>query len=206
MTEQLEHELRHVFGEDAERAPAAVALAEGVRRRVRQRRQSRLFWGAAALVAASVAGVALVGGGLLSDPTQPTGALPNGGEAKCGVVYSPSLVADRAFAFDGTVTAIAPGRTNRPDKGRLDLVAVTFTVNEWFAGGAGTTATVDMPPPRSSYDSSHAPPSYGVGTRLLVSGGPRWGGAPLDDAVARVCGFTRYYDEATADSWRDATN
>jgi hypothetical protein len=47
-------------------------------------------------------------------------------------------------------------------------------------------------------------PAYGIGNRLLVSGMPRRGGAALTDAIAWGCGFTRYYDKATADSWRAA--
>lgn len=45
MTEQLERELRLLFTEDAESAPIAAALADEARRRVRQRRRSRLVWG-----------------------------------------------------------------------------------------------------------------------------------------------------------------
>jgi hypothetical protein len=45
--------------------------------------------------------------------------------------------------------------------------------------------------------------TYEVGTRLLVSGEPRWGGAPLDRAIAYGCGgFTRYYEAALAEEWR----
>jgi hypothetical protein len=47
-------------------------------------------------------------------------------------------------------------------------------------------------------------PGYRIGTRLLVSGMPRWGGAPLADAIAWGCGFTRYYSPATAAAWATA--
>jgi hypothetical protein len=40
---------------------------------------------------------------------------------------------------------------------------------------------------------SESPPSYSVGTRLLVS---------REDAIAWGCGFTRYVDEETAAAWR----
>ena len=118
MTEQLERELRLLFAEDSERAPAPAALADEARRRVRQRRQSRLAWGAGALVAASVAAGAGLGGGPLngspareqavahSPESRPTGALPGGEMADCVYAYSPPLLRDRAFVFDGTVTAI----------------------------------------------------------------------------------------------------
>lgn len=213
MTEQLEHELRHLFAEDAERAPAATDLAAGALRRVRRRRNTRLAWAAGALVAASLATVALLGGGLLggqptgvvSPPTvAPQGPLPDGGSASCVEQYSPAAVNGRSFAFDGTVTAIGPGRSDRADTG-LDLVAATFTVNEWFEGGSGSAVTVDITPPDAAPSSGASAPAYEVGTRLLVSGEPRWGGAPLTDAIAWGCGFTRYYDEETASSWRAAS-
>jgi hypothetical protein len=40
---------------------------------------------------------------------------------------------------------------------------------------------------------SESPPSYAVGTRLLVSG---------EDQIVWACGFTRYFDEETAAAWR----
>jgi hypothetical protein len=43
-----------------------------------------------------------------------------------------------------------------------------------------------------------------MGSRLLVSGEPRWGGTPLEDPIAWGCGFTRYYDSGTAKSWKQA--
>lgn len=61
-----------------------------------------------------------------------------------------------------------------------------------------------QPPTVGNPDS--AVTAYGVGTRLLVSGGPRWGGPPLRDAIAWGCGFTRYYDPQTAADWAAATH
>lgn len=82
---------------------------------------------------------------------------------------------------------------------------MTFHVNKWFRGGSSDTVTVDWYPPHqgnSNTDPSLA--SYGVGSRLLVSGGPRWGGALLDSPIAWTCGFTRYYDPQTAAAWEAA--
>lgn len=59
----------------------------------------------------------------------------------------------------------------------------------------GSTVVVDLQAPARS---------YGLGSRLLVSGEPRWGGTALEDAIAWGCAFTRYYDPATANSWRRA--
>jgi hypothetical protein len=221
MTEQLEHELRQLFVEDAEQAPAVVALAEEARRRVRRHRHARLAWGTGLLVAASVAGVAAFGSGLLTGspvgerpaaPSAasfpnglPTGPVWGGGTASCVMGYSPGNMAGLAFAFDGTVTSIGPGQSDRSGS-NLGLVGTTFTVNEWFVGGSGTTVTVDMPPPGDRDAMDEVPPAYEVGSRLLVSGQHRWGGATMDDAIAWGCGFTRYYDKATAHGWRAATH
>jgi len=214
MTDQLERELRQLFAEDADRAPLSAGLGEGALRRVRQRRHAQLAWATGA-VAATALTMAVISGGLLGGqpvgdqvarppaaskspvptlagtaPKGPQGPLDSGVAASCAEQYSMTSLTGRAFAFDGTVTAIGPARSNRPGTD-YGLIAATFTVNQWYRGGSGATVTVDMSPP-------------GIGTRLLVSGEPRWGGAPLTDAIAHPCGFTRYYDKATADSWRAA--
>ena len=135
-----------------------------------------------------------------------TGPVGDGGAtASCVESYSVKTIGNRAFAFDGTVTAIAPGGTNESDKGALDTVAVTFSVNEWFKGGTNETVTVDLISPTSDIAGDETP-AYEEGTRLLVSGEPRWGGQPLDDAIAWSCGgFTRYYEATVADEWRLGT-
>jgi hypothetical protein len=226
-TEQL---LRQLFAADADATPEGVDLAAGARRKVRHRRR---VW--AALGSGAVGTLAVVAGLLVTtgpggqgatppiaaparSTTQPGlpsgtpavgrtghGAVPFGGSQDCVAAYSPAAVADRAFSFDGTVTAIGPSLPNRPD---MDpgLVAVTFRVNQWFRGGSGATVTVDWYSPgqrNSATDPSLA--SYGVGSRLLVSGEPRRGGAPSDSPVAWTCGFTRYYDPHTAADWAAAT-
>jgi len=224
MTEQLEQELRLVFAEDAARAPVSATLAQGALRRVRRRRHAHVAWatGAAAALVAAVAVVSagLLGGQPVGQPlaTPPvaskaplaipsgsaqTGPLKSGGNAKCVEEYSPTSVTGRAFAFDGTVTAIGPARSNRPGVG-LDLVAATFSVNHWYKGGSGSTVTVDIDHTGTGKWIEDSAPAYGIGSRLLVSGMPRSGGAALTDAIAWGCGFTRYYDKATADSWQAA--
>ena len=115
-------------------------------------------------------------------PDTRSGAVPVSGEGGCVERYSASAVSGRAFAFDGTVTAIGDG-------------AVTFEVAEWFVGEGPASYTVRMRPPTKS-GMSESSPSYFVGTRLLVSG-------ELDgDPIAWTCGFTRYFDEETAAAWR----
>lgn len=138
-----------------------------------------------------------------------TGALAGGEAASCAEEYGDGSLQQRGFAFDGTVERVGePGFTDRGDEGDLGYVAVTFTVHEWFAGGGGEQVVVGMDPPTggrgSGADAHEGGPSYGVGSRLLVSGEPRWGGDPLQDPVAWGCGFTRHHDEATARQWREA--
>ena len=220
MTEQLERELRLLFAEDAEGAPHPDGLAARARGRAGQTRR-RTVWGAGLLAAASVTGVVLGVQAMAPPAAPPTtaapevssdpqdapqstlkGALTGSAMASCVEQYSPTTVAGLAFAFDGTVTEIGPGRTDRPGQGALGYAGVTFEVTEWFHGGDGSTVTVDVSAPTDVVVSGEDVPSYAPGTRLLVSGQPRWGGAPLDDPIAWGCGFTRYYDEATADRWR----
>lgn len=223
MTEQLEHELRHLFAEDAELAPAAVALAEEARRRVSQHRRAWLVWGAGALIAASVAVVAVLASGVLADgqpsrspialppsssaPTpSPTteervGALPVPAGASCAK-SSPDVVARlTALSFDGTVVAVGPSRQSEGSDGYSAWITTTFDVHEWFHGGSGATVTVDIPV-GGSIDSM--PPPFEMGTRLLVSGDKP--GPAAKGIVAWGCGFTRYYDAPTADNWRAATS
>ncbi len=199
------------------RVPESVPDFGAVQARARQRRRTRIVAvTAAAAVVVAVASVA--GGGLLSDrdsdvpalaaqpaprDTRPhlSGALPGNELASCAHSYSPRQVADEPFAFDGTVTRMR-------EHPRFGDEAVTFAVNEWFRGGIEATVTVDMGPPGPRVRMSEYPlagRSYGVGTRLLVSGYPRWGGPPLRHAVATGCGLTRYYDPNTAGAWRSAT-
>lgn len=171
--------------------------------------------GAAAPPTSAAGGVAPPGAGTSTGSREParsgpplpvrTGPVPGDGRASCVEGYDSTTIGHRSFAFDGTVTALGPGTTNRPGTGRLDTVAVTFAVNEWFTGGTGATVTVDLMSPAST-GSGNEVPLYEQGTRLLVSGEPRWGGDPLQDPIAWSCGgFTRYYEPAVADDWRRGT-
>lgn len=129
------------------------------------------------------------------------GPLPDGGASSCVEHYSAATIAGRAFAFDGVVVDIGRSVSDRGDDGDLGLPGVTFEVREWFAGGRAETVTVDLQPARAPEESV---PAYGLGSRLLVSGEPRWGGKPLAAPIAWGCGFSRYYDAETATVWREA--
>lgn len=217
MSTQTENQLRDLFDFDAAHAPTAQGLAAGARYRAGRQRQARLAG------AAGVAVVVLLAAGTFSathdwvvrgdtrpqagpstSPLGGVGPLPDGAAAGCVESYSPAAVSGRAFAFDGTVTNIGPARTNRPGV-ELDLANVTFRVNQWFQGGDAATVAVDMTAPDARGITFEGGPSYGLGTRLLVSGEPRWGGNPLDNAIAWGCGFTRYYAPSEASQWAGTT-
>lgn len=131
-------------------------------------------------------------------PAAPSGALPGNLAASCVEEYDLTTLKRRAFAFDGTVSRIVPMQP-AADGGAPPAAyrIVTFIVHEWFRGGDQTTVTVDMLRPGAG-----SVQGYGIGTRLLVSGEPRWGGGPLQAPVAWGCDFTRHYDQPTAASWR----
>lgn len=140
------------------------------------------------------------------DPTADRrGPLPGGGAASCVESYAPEAVQGRAFAFDGVVAEVGGSVSDRGDEADLGLRGVTFEVREWFSGGGGDSVTVDLQPPTTgSVDPAASGYAYDVGSRLLVSGEPRWGGSPLESPIAWGCGFTRYHDAETATAWRDA--
>ncbi|MEV0902931.1 hypothetical protein [Actinoplanes sp. NPDC049802] len=200
MSEHLEQQLRDVFAQDADEAPILSPATVGqVAGRVRRRRHLSVAAGAAVLVVL-VSGTALAGAATFGDPpksrsetvTARYGELPDARGADCSAYRSAGDLATRDFAFDGTVEGIASPATSQP----VPYTAVTFTVHEWFRGGSGNRATVTMMAPLGTgVYVSEAGPSYMVGTRLLVSG---------DSWVAATCGYTRYYDEATAAAWRAA--
>lgn len=133
-------------------------------------------------------------------PTEGHGDLFPGHSLECVERYGAQTIANRAFAFDGTVVSIGdwPAGGGQADP----YVAVVLRVNHWYRGGRGDTVTVAMFPPEVVTSVGNA--AYGVGSRLLVSGEARYGGAPLDDPVSWACGFTRWYSEADAQAWRQA--
>jgi hypothetical protein len=129
-----------------------------------------------------------------------TGALPNGPNASCVEPYNLRNLRNRGVSFDGTVVKTSPVQSDRAGAGGVSgYLMVSFQVHQWFRGGSGTSTSVDMFGPTMS-SAQHV--SYGVGTRLLVSGEPEVTGGSLPGPIGWGCGFTRYYDPATAASWR----
>ena len=133
--------------------------------------------GVAALAVIALA-VAFIGGG--SAPGVVPGA--SGGIASCVEPYSPTAVANRAFAFVGTVTAI-------------DGERVTFSVDRAFRGAEAGTITLDAPGMTGTTITSAGGPNLAVGERYLVAG---------DDHFAWGCGYTQPYDDAVAAEWAAA--
>ena len=209
----LERQLRDMFHDRETQAPAARPVSEylGDQPVKSSRRWQFLAVPAAVVVtAAVVVGVAALS---VSSPSRQPAAGPSvsgirgegpvwdSATADCDWPYAVEYVPKKDFAFDGTVTAIGPAQSGGPGDDRY-LSAVTFTVNEWFLGGTAPSLTVDMPKPQESGSGA-----YGTGTRLLVAGGPRWGGPdPTADAFAGgACGYVVYWDAQTADAWRAAS-
>lgn len=132
-------------------------------------------------------------------PGQSRGDVFGAGSANLSCVesYTPESLARRSFAFAGTVSDVGARAA-----GGDPFVPVTFQVHQWFRGGRGESVTVTMLPPEGNISAGGA--TYAVGSRLLVSGEPRFGGEPLADRVAWACGYTRWYDEAEAEVWRES--
>lgn len=220
-----EQQLTDRFHEWGRHGPEPIGPAEAALRGARTRRGRLAGVGIAGAVAVLAGSLALPGLGhraaapsVAASPswTVPAGkagaALGGGGAASCAYGYSPDVMAERTeFAFDGTVISIGPPRSDhRRSRPEEELVGVTLRVNQWFRGDTGESVVVDMPAPASATtgEDSLGSPEYGVGTRMLVSGTPRWGGGdPLAAAIAwwGCGGFTRYYSAEVAAEWADAT-
>ena len=104
--------------------------------------------------------------------------------ASCVEQYSPQAVAKRAFAFDGTVTAIVGDE-------------VTFRVDERYSGSPAAVVTLTAGGMTGAAITSAGGPHLEVGARYLVAG---------EDHFAWPCGFTQPYDPVVAAEWAAATD
>jgi hypothetical protein len=138
--------------------------------------------------------------GITSDSS--TGSKPDGDAASCVEIYGPDTLAKRSFAFDGTVLSVEVRTDPQLPVGEQEIPWVMFHVHRWFEGGE--EATVGVWVENLNIDTSVGTVQAEPGTRLLVSGEPRWGGAPLNDAIAWPCGFTRPWSEQLSTEWAAA--
>lgn len=111
------------------------------------------------------------------------GAITPGGSmsGSCVEFYDLTTLEGRETAFDGTLVAVDGDRA-------------TFTVNQWFRGGDGTSVTLAGASVLQGNNSAQPGASLTPGTRLLVAG---------DGGFAWSCGFTQPYDAAVAQQWME---
>lgn len=155
------------------------------------------------LVAAGIAVLALLGGGVVSllrtDRTdvdiagiQPTPTpmattatagpiTPGGAVGSCVEVYDKQTLANRELAFDGTLKRVNGDRA-------------TFSVNEWYRGGDSDEVTLAGAATFSGITSAGPAVMLEPGTRLLVAG---------DGQFVWSCGFTQPYNASVARQWQD---
>ena len=130
-------------------------------------------------VAAAVALAVFLGQGPSPTPSQE----PGPGIGSCVETYSLEALANRNFAFDGTVAAI-------------DGDQVTFDINQSFLGSLGDPVTLSAAGMTGTSITSGGGPSLAEGQRYLVAG---------DDTFVWGCGFTQPYDAGVAAHWEEAT-
>jgi hypothetical protein len=116
--------------------------------------------------------------------------------ASCALDYNPSTLAQRSWAFDGTLVSLG----SLEDSHLGPVPSATFSVNHWYRGGSGDQVTVQF----DLGSISDFVPEAEASARLLVTGEPRWGGQPLDDPVAWACGFTQPWTADAAAAWANA--
>ena len=154
--------------------------------------RSRATWAFGALAAAAAAAVVVVAVALSSGagataasqaPGTGAGQDPGAGIGSCVDTYSPTTLASREFAFDGTVSAI-------------DGEQVTFEINSAYAGDLGDSITLTATGMTGTSITSSGGVSLSDGQRYLVAG---------DDEFVWGCGFTQPYDEAVAAEWAEVT-
>ena len=113
------------------------------------------------------------------------GSAPDGDPAPrvglCVENYDLATLANREFAFDGTVTA-------------LNAERATFVINDSFWGGMDGSVTLDAPGMTGGSITTAGGPPLVEGARLLVAG---------DGQFVWGCGFTQPYDETVAADWAE---
>lgn len=181
-------------------SPAAQALFERITmdhtNPAPTRRRTVALACTAAVVAIAITGAAIAVTGdddstttttrlAVPEPTNggviPGGGITPGGAASCVELYDQSTLGNREFAFDGIVKAVEGDD-------------ITFTVNEWYRGGATPEVTLAGANVLGGMTSAGTATPLEVGARLLVAG---------DGGFAWSCGFTQPYAPAVAATWAD---
>jgi hypothetical protein len=113
---------------------------------------------------------------------------------------------DADFAFAGTVTAVDPAPTPSEEQD-VTVGRWTLAVDEWFSGPGPAEVTVPLSLGAETIlgpDGERT--DLGVGDRLLLSGFESEGDEPWGDLPYEpgLCGYSRTFDEPTADIWREA--
>jgi hypothetical protein len=185
------HELRRADPAHLSPAPSEskvriwARIQEATMDDTRSAGRRRIAW-AGSLAAAAVASIAALAL-LLNQGTPAPGPSddPGTGIGSCVETYSLDALANRDFAFDGTVAA-------------MDGDSVTFSVYEAFSGDASADDSITLNAQGMSGTSitSAGGPTLTEGKRYLVAG---------DDEFVWACGFTQPYDEAVAAEWAEAT-
>lgn len=183
-------ELAHANPVPSDRAPSEskariwARIQEVTMEDTRHTRSRPAGWllglGGAAVAGVAIAVLALNNGGAPA-PTDDPGIGP--GIGSCVEQYSPEALANRDFAFDGSVTAITGDQ-------------VTFDVTETFVGQVPDEVTLTASGMTGTSVTSAGGPNLSVDDRYLVAG---------DGEFAWACGFTQPYDDAIAAEWADAT-
>jgi hypothetical protein len=145
-------------------------------------RPARLATLGAGLIAVGALALVLAVGRVGDRPGLGPSPSADPGSALCIEQYSLVTLANRAFAFDGTVTAIDGDR-------------VSFTVHHAYRGAGGGSITLDAAGMTGPAITIGGGPSLVIGQRFLVAG---------EDHFVWGCGFTQPYDEAIAAQWAAA--
>ena len=140
--------------------------------------RSRRAWGIG-LTGAATAGVVALALTLNNGGNPAPSDDPGTGIGSCVETYSPETLANRDFAFDGTVTAINGD-------------GVTFAVTERFIGSGGDEVTLTATGMTGTSITTAGGPNLAEGVRYLVAG---------DDTFVWACGFTQPYDADVAADW-----
>lgn len=180
-------ELRHADPVRSTRAPSeskarvwARIQEATVERHSRPAQRGTWALGLGAVAVAAIAAIAVLANNA-GTPVPSDEPVPQVG--LCVESYDLETLANREFAFDGTVTAFN-GDT------------ATFAINESFWGGLTGSVSLDAAGMTGNSLTTAGGPPLVEGQRFLVAG---------DESFVWGCGFTQPYDEVVAAEWAGAS-